>query len=341
MSKGFKNAHHISNQRLQKELAVTRIAIIGDIHTHWNQQDVIFFNQSDYDLLLFVGDLPHLRSMKFNFMELAKGIGQLEKPAFLIPGNHDCTHPVQHLGEIVGKPIMNTLFASRQLRKHQALQKALKGVTVCGYSQHLCTFGDCHFTLIAARPHAIGGSRMSFISYLKKQFGIHSLEDSTQRLKRLIDEAKSQDLVFLAHNGPFGLGAAANDIWGADFGSGGDFGDRDLRDAIEYARASGKQVRAVFAGHMHDIIKAKARSRSTGPRPAERIRFVKEQETYLINPAKVPRISRSSGELRHHHVSLVLGPDDCVIQEVFVANGQIVLTESPTFHQRSFTPRES
>ena len=34
-----------------------RIAVVGDIHAFWGPPDVEYFNQSDYDLVLFVGDL--------------------------------------------------------------------------------------------------------------------------------------------------------------------------------------------------------------------------------------------------------------------------------------------
>ena len=34
-----------------------RLAIIGDLHTHWDDVDVAQFAHSDYDLLYFTGDL--------------------------------------------------------------------------------------------------------------------------------------------------------------------------------------------------------------------------------------------------------------------------------------------
>ena len=34
-----------------------RIALIGDLHSSWDETDVAYFNRSDYALLLFTGDL--------------------------------------------------------------------------------------------------------------------------------------------------------------------------------------------------------------------------------------------------------------------------------------------
>ena len=34
-----------------------KLAIIGDVHHAWNEVDTAFFNASDYDALLFVGDI--------------------------------------------------------------------------------------------------------------------------------------------------------------------------------------------------------------------------------------------------------------------------------------------
>ena len=39
-----------------------KLAVIGDVHLHFNQFDVDYFNTSNYDLILFVGDLTNYRS---------------------------------------------------------------------------------------------------------------------------------------------------------------------------------------------------------------------------------------------------------------------------------------
>ena len=107
-----------------------------------------------------------------------------------------------------------------------------------------------------------------------------------------------QDIIFLSHNGPAGLGAARDDIWGCDFRpSGGDFGDPDLRAVIDYARAQGKTVHAVMAGHMHHRLK----------RGGERRCWQTTGDGVLyINAARVPRIRRRAEQQPRHHVALTL-----------------------------------
>ena len=74
----------------------------------------------------------------------------------------------------------------------------------------------------------MGGPELTFPDYMAHTYNILSLEDSVQRIRSLVDEA-DDDIVFLAHNGPLGLGPEPADIWGCDFKpDGGDWGDSDL-----------------------------------------------------------------------------------------------------------------
>jgi hypothetical protein len=104
------------------------------------------------------------------------------------------------------------------------------------------------------------------------------------------------------------LGEAGTALWGRDFTLAGDktaqaapndWGDRDLREAIEYARAVGKRVLGVIAGHMH-------RRPGAGSRPL----CVEQEQILYVNPAVVPRVfSRGTGRT-HHHVGLRLNPKE-------------------------------
>ena len=73
-----------------------RFAIIGDVHNFWDQADTDYFNASDSDYLLFVGDFPSIRRA-FHDSRL---LTALTKPAFAIPGNHDCVHVLHLFGEM-------------------------------------------------------------------------------------------------------------------------------------------------------------------------------------------------------------------------------------------------
>ena len=149
--------------------------------------------------------------------------------------------------------------------------------------------------VIVGRPHSMGGSTLSFAPQLAEAHGVRSLAESTEKLKRCVDDSTSRDLLFLAHNGPTGLGTRRTDIWGCDFRrEEGDFGDEDLRLAIAHAVSRGKRVLAVIAGHMHH------RLRGGGQR-----NWVTRQDGILyVNAARVPRIFEERGHVYHHHIDL-------------------------------------
>ena len=87
--------------------------------------------------------------------------------------------------------------------------------------------------IVAGRPHSIGGRRLACIRYLEQAYGVDSMEASSAALKSLVDECDDAPLVFLAHNGPSGLGDRASSIWGCDFRKKEeDWGDRDLEEAV-------------------------------------------------------------------------------------------------------------
>lgn len=285
------------------------IAVIGDVHGLFDAKDVAYFNQSDDALLLFVGDLAKYRHREG--IEVAKLMARLTKPALYIPGNHDAVHALQLLAEIKQNKFWSSAFSSGIQRRMQQLQKAIGNVTVCGYATHPFAIDGIVFDVIAGRPFAMGGSHFSYAAHLQRTYGIDSMAASAQRLKQCVDAAQSDQLVFLAHNGPAGLGAAQTDMWGCDFRpEAGDFGDWDLQQAIEYAQQQGKRVLAVLAGHMHHQVKG------GGLREWQR----KIGDVVFVNAARVPRIFESDGGLCRHHVRLSVGETAVTIQEMCISN---------------------
>ena len=265
--------------------------IVGDVHLAWSDVDVRQLNATDYERVLFVGDLAAYRHR--GGLDVARSIAKLERPALLMPGNHDGVHLGQLVAEITRSAPLLAAFGRRQDRRCDELRRALGAVALCGYSLHECR--EASVSIIAARPHSMGGDCLAFRKHLKSAFGVVTMEDSARRLSRLVDEAEGDQLVFLAHNGPSGLGSRRSDIWGCDFRKGeGDFGDPDLRSAIEHARRRGRRVVAVIAGHMH------RRLRGGGHRRW----LVEERDTLFVNAARVPRVFRERGRLVRHHVVL-------------------------------------
>lgn len=287
-----------------------RFAVIGDIHGFWDERDTAFFEASDYDALLFVGDLPRLANPREVVGELAR----LTKPAWLMPGNHDGVTAPQLLAEIKGWHPLRRLTAIGMTRRVRRLEAAIGNVRLTGYALH--DVGD-GLGMLAARPHAMGPDKFYYGHYMKRRFGVRGYRDSADLLRRLVDDAP-QDLIVLAHNGPAGLGDAPEDPWGCDFSDEfGDFGDPDLEAALEHARESGRRVHALVAGHMHH-----QRKRGGGRRTSAR-----RHGTLYVNAASVPRIR--DGGARRHHVALTVDTEGAHAETVIVDAAGNVIERTP------------
>jgi uncharacterized protein (TIGR04168 family) len=271
-----------------------KLAIVGDIHGFWTDFDTDYFNQSDYDALLLTGDLRAYRVRSET--ETLKKLNGLQIPTYLCPGNWDSTHFMQMVGEIFQNQTLILRFGRSHPRRFLEWKKNLASVQVGGYSLHPLvdrkTGKTC--SLLIGRPFSCGGP-LGFRPSLEALFGVSSLEDSVNLYKSLIQTAESDDLIFLTHNGPTGLGDRATDIYGCDYRkSEGDWGDRDLEEAIRYAQSLGKQVHLVVSGHMHHQNKKTKSVRKW---------LVESENITYLNAAKVPRIRRSGERVYHSHFS--------------------------------------
>lgn len=284
------------------------IAVVGDVHLFWDAQDVEFFNHSGYDLLLFVGDLAAYSQIRG--LRVARSLRTLGVPALCIPGNHDGLHALQLAAEITpGAQRLRHAFCRGQDWRCKALALALGKVDLVGFTRRKLTLGGMSFNLVVGRPHSIGGSRVACQRYLAQKYGIDSMEASSARIRSLVDECDDTPLVFLAHNGPSGLGDRADSIWGCDFRKREeDWGDRDLEEAIAYAKAEGRTVLATLAGHMH------RRTKTGKNRPGH----VHDAGTLYLNAAEVPRHRIRDGAMRRHHVKVCLTPTSATAEDVWV-----------------------
>lgn len=284
-----------------------RIAVVGDIHLHWDEHDVQFFQQSQYDVVLFVGDLPEYRLNKV--FSLARQLRSINKPTFLIPGNHDALNMLQLAGEFWRKPWMIRWGAKGHVKRVQKLKEALDPIELCGYSCHTLPGSD--ISLISGRPHSMGGA-LNVAPYLQEAFGVGSMEASGELLCKLVDEAPQRRCLFLAHNGPKGLGSEPGAPWGADFTpQPTDWGDADLQVAMDYAKTSGKEVIGVVAGHMHSPTKNKGRFRKWA---------TLLDGSWFVNAARVPRILERNGQTQHHHIAFDVFPGRTDVYEVWVSD---------------------
>jgi uncharacterized protein (TIGR04168 family) len=285
-----------------------RIAVIGDVHGHFSTVEVDYFNDSSYKLILFVGDLAHFSHR--SGLETAEKIARLRKPTLLIPGNHDTVTGPQLLAEIKKVPALQRITAVGHEGRVRVFRESLGEILFCGYSTHPFTLHGSRFDVIAARPYSMGGPYLGYRRHLVDAYGIDTMASSAERLKQCVDEAESEQIIFLAHNGPFGLGSSREDIWGNDFEPGeGDYGDPDLQAAVDYAKERGLRVIAVVAGHMHQSLIGGGR----------RQWHVEAEGTHYINAARVPRIFQENGKSVHHHVSLSFDDESVSVEEVLVS----------------------
>ena len=284
------------------------IGVIGDVHLFWDETDIAFFNRGGYDLLLFVGDLAGYTQVRG--LRLARSLRKLDVPAMCIPGNHDGLHAFQLGAEIAPRAHrFRDAFCRGQARRCHSLDRALGHVDMVAYSRRRVVPGGVPLNIVVGRPHSIGGRRLACIRYLRGAFGVRSMEDSAVLLKSLVDQCDDAPILFLAHNGPSGLGDRASSIWGCDFRrKEEDWGDRDLEEAIRYAQDSGRRVLATVAGHMH------RRTKSGKLRPGQ----VQKDGTLYVNAAEVPRHRKVNGTKRRHHVRLTVTNDGASAQDCWV-----------------------
>lgn len=283
-----------------------RLAIVGDLHDSWTDFDTVFLSQSDYDGIVFVGDLGRGEATS---RRISQEIARLERPTLVMPGNADVPYGARLRAEFSLRRGFDRLFADASDADLARHEQDFVGVRLCGYSLHRPRLPGLDFTLVAGRPFSMGGPELTFGVELHGSFGVGSLEDSTKCLKELVDRAETEALVFVAHNGPTGLGERPTDPWGCDFlPEPADWGDPDLAEAIAHAQQQGRRVLAVVAGHMH-LQLAGGEERSWKRR---------EGDVLFVNPARVPRIETRADGQWHHHVVLSLGPDGADAEEIYV-----------------------
>ncbi len=230
-----------------------RIAIAGDLHGSWCEDDQILLSKLRPDAVLFVGDLSdgHL-----GIINLIKGI---DCPTAVILGNHDQGR--DQTGETLRKQI-RTL-----------------GEIHCAWSFREWDFPPV--AIVGGRPCSSGGGfRLS--GSVQAVFGPLTLEKSVERIVSATEKApKDWPLVLLAHSGPAGLGSEVNSLCGRDWKTPAiDWGDTDLALAMNQIRKRRVPDLVVF-GHMHHAL-----YRGSGYRKS----FYKDiWGTSFLNAACVPR----------------------------------------------------
>src|ERR1700759_988778 len=63
------------------------IALLGDLHSAWENEDLAYFRRAQYPLLLVTGDLG--RTGSHDGRNIARALAQVEGQVLVMPGNND------------------------------------------------------------------------------------------------------------------------------------------------------------------------------------------------------------------------------------------------------------
>jgi len=265
-----------------------KIAVVGDVHNSWDADDALALKHLGVDLVLFVGDFGN------ESVEVVRAIAGINMPKAAIFGNHDAWYSASDWGR-------KQCPYNRQKEDWVQDQVELLGITEVGYGK--LDFPALDLTVVGSRPFSWGGEVWKNARFYQERYGVTNFEESTARIVAAASNATSNNLIFLGHNGPTGLGAHPEDPCGKDWNPiGGDYGDPDLAVAIDQVRKLGKTIPLVTFGHMHH------RLRHTQKRLRTQL-AIDSQTTVYLNAASVPRIVQTqTGHYRNFSlVSLQAG----------------------------------
>jgi uncharacterized protein (TIGR04168 family) len=253
-----------------------RIAIVGDVHDQWSAADNLALQHLKVDLVLFVGDFGN------EAVEVVREVAAVSIPKAVIMGNHDAWYSASSWGKQKAP-----YDQSQEDRVQQQLD--LLGEAHVGFSK--LDFPQLDVSVVGSRPFSWGGLTWRNSQFYRDRYQIKNFEESTQQIVKSAQDAASQTLIFIAHNGPAGLGKQTESICGRDWkAEGGDYGDPDLTEAIAQTQSLGKSIPLVTFGHMHHELKI--------PRGKRRKLVEVREQTVYFNAACVPRVIKTAQDTK-------------------------------------------
>lgn len=245
------------------------IAVVGDVHDQWDAQDERALRRLGVDLVLLVGDFGN------EAVGIVRAIAAMSIPKAVILGNHDAWYTATDWGRSK-RPY------DPKLEDRVQQQLDLLGETQVGYGY--LDFPALGLSVVGGRPFSWGGSQWKNEAFYASRYGVHSFQESTERIVAAAQAVAHETVLFIGHCGPLGLGSAPEDPCGKDWKPiGGDHGDPDLAEAIARTRALGKSIPLVAFGHMHHSLR---HTKTQLRRPLH----IDPAGTVYLNAACVPRI---------------------------------------------------
>lgn len=311
-------------------LTTVRIVCVGDIHDQWSATDArLMHTVLRPDLALFVGDfgnenVPLVRAVASYAAEASDALpppddaraacasaspGGTDVAA--ICGNHDAWFSATKRG------VSNCPYDRETEDRIVEQLDALRDVDV-GYAHRRVLANLADVAVVGGRPFSWGGPAWRCPEFFLAYYDVADMEQSARRIAASALASQCGDAIFLAHNGPSGLGDRVDSICGRDFGSelrsssssslsssssppplqllqpqqlqsqqGGDFGCPDLAQAIRAAKEAGVRVPLCVFGHMHEALKC--------DRWRRREMVLERDGTLYVNAAVVPRVREVAG----------------------------------------------
>jgi uncharacterized protein (TIGR04168 family) len=291
-----------------------KLAVIGDVHDHWDDDSATALSSLDADIAIFVGDFGNEN------VEIVKKVASYpDANKIFMLGNHEAWYCLTSRGRQRALKVAlqsSSLYANNLASKSMsgpvgtspALEEMFRvlGKDHIGFSSTI--FDQFGVAFVGGRPFSKGGKRWSDIAaFYKHHYGIETMEECAHRI---VDIALSQPLelplVLIAHNGPTGLGNKRYSPCGVDWQEPEeDFGDPDLGEAIEVLTTQNRAPSLVLFGHMHHNLKNGGKRNMV---------FVNDVTgTVHLNAAVVPRIRKftrtmdnsTTNEIKGHHFLMV------------------------------------
>ncbi|MEN9274649.1 MAG: TIGR04168 family protein, partial [Gloeomargarita sp. DG02_4_bins_56] len=255
-----------------------RIAVVGDVHDQWQSDDVRALAHLGSDLVLFVGDFGN------ESLAVVQQVVAVPWPKAVVLGNHDAWYTATDWGR------RKCPYDRQQENRFQAQLEQLNDLHV-GYRRR--EFPRLGVTVVGGRPCSWGGAEWKWSEFYQQYFGVDGWAASQARIIQALQQAQSQQVILLNHNGPTGLGGEPDAPCGRDWPPvGGDYGDPDLRAALDTARNQGVNIPLVVFGHMHRQLRSHLGQRRMWQRD--------DQGTVYFNAAVVPRVRPVGCETLHH-----------------------------------------
>jgi uncharacterized protein (TIGR04168 family) len=270
-----------------------KIAVVGDVHHQWEPEDGEALKHLGVDLVLFVGDFGN------ESVEVVRAIAELDIPKAAVFGNHDAWYTATDWGR-------SQCPYDRTQEDWVKQQLDLMGEAHVGYGKR--DFPELDITVVGSRPFTWGGSEWKYADFYRDWFGVESFEESARLIAGAAADADCENVIFLGHTGPTGLGEAPEDPCGRDWKPlGGDWGDPDFAEAIDRTRSKGKHIPLVTFGHMHHKLRHTKKE-------LRKSLSVSAEGTVYLNAANVPRIiDRERSKLRNFSIVLL---ESGVVSEV-------------------------